>query len=54
MNTAAPRRYDIVNDEMVPVTQEDWDSAMRHIRRLYDELRANGWRPPSQMLGPHG
>lgn len=41
----APRRYDIEKDEMVPVTQEDWDSAVRHIVRLNDELRAAGLRP---------
>jgi hypothetical protein len=42
----APKRYDIETDETVPVTQADWDSAMRHIVRLNDELRAAGLRPP--------
>jgi hypothetical protein len=36
---SAPQRYDIKKDEMVPVTQADWDNAMRHIIKLNAELR---------------
>lgn len=32
-------RYSIQNDEMVPVTQADWDSAMRHIEQQLAEIK---------------
>lgn len=33
-----PRRYDIEKDEMVPLTQADWDGAMKHILEQHKEL----------------